>query len=180
MPALAQAIEQSQRERELQVKLRAEADMASKLAIPAVPISHEDKLLLAPFQQWANERNVRHLPARSAVVATYVLEIAHRGEEVVLPFLRALEAQHNAHSLSNPVATHAVNTVLDQIIKTEPPRSWPASEKVAFSLLPVPIKNIIAKRELDRDRDLRRKQNQIAAQRHNDGAVSKPVETTKD
>jgi hypothetical protein len=58
--------------------------------------------------------------------------------------------------------THAVANVLSVVIKAEPPRSWPAREKLLFTALPGPLREIIARREKERETGLRRQQNKLA------------------
>ena len=64
-------------------------------------------------------------------------------------------------SLSDPTVSRAVHFVLDQIIKTEPPRSWSKEDKLLFMSLPAQIRAVIARREQERESGLRRKQNEL-------------------
>ena len=113
-------------------------------------------LRLAPFEQWANQRGVRWLPAKGSTISSYALEVAHRGDAFVLETIAAIERAHFAAGLANPTATPTVWNVVSKIVTVEPPRSWPKNEKAMFALLPPEIKVVIAKREHDREIEIRR------------------------
>jgi hypothetical protein len=74
--------------------------------------------------------------------------------------------------------------VLETIVTIDPPRSWPATDKVAFALLPPDTRRVIADRERERDRALRNAQHKIAAERRQQmngaGKNTVHIETEKD
>ena len=158
--SLATELEAAKAAALLETQLKSEA--AIGLALPRPAISDTDRALLTEWLVWAKQRNVRHAPARPAVVAQFISELAHRGEEHILASLGALAALHDYHGLANPCGTYAVREALAKIIKTEPPRSWPKAEKERFLTLPADIKSIIAKRESERELGMRNLQNQFA------------------
>ena len=165
--------------RETQIKN--ELEMASRLVVPnAEPLTKPEQDLLAVWVTWCSQRGVRHLPASPAVIATFVQEIAHRGEDFILSVLGAIRRMHVAHlNLGDPTQSRAVLFSLEQIIKTDlAPRSWPAIEKTLWATLPAETRKIIARREAERENDFRRSQNDLAAEKKRlaDGADKKTID----
>ena len=145
---------------------RAETTLREQLGldVPKRELSADVWDRFSLFEGWCAEKSVRRLPAKSWTVAAFILDQnAHgRDPQGCIALLAAIAEVHDAHSLSNPTATSVVNQVLDQIVKVDPPRSWPAADKAEFARLPPTIREIIARRENDRDRELRRKQTEFA------------------
>jgi hypothetical protein len=165
MAALALELQRADRQRQLAEYAKNETAMAERLALPAAdPLSDAEWELLTPFVNWCAQRGVRHLPCRCEVAATFLSEVAHRGPEYVASMVAAIGRMHTVHaSLADPTASSAVTFVLNQsVTPVEPPRSWPKAEKALFVKLSPAIKAIIAKRESDRERELRRAQNDAA------------------
>jgi hypothetical protein len=130
------------------------------------------------FTHWCRKQVVRELPAKPTTVAAYLQDEIAGGMDVqhALALLAAIEASHDAVGLSNPVRTAAVRQVLDGVVKVDPPRSWPAADKAEFALLPPEIREVIAKREQERDRALRRAQNELAESKKQLNGGEKPTE----
>jgi hypothetical protein len=111
-------------------------------------------------------------------VAAFCLEQATLGvdPQQIMAQLGAIEKSHDKFNLPNPVRTAVVDIVLEQIVKSEPPRSWNKDEKAEWAKLPARVRDAISRHEKDRDRELRRLQNQAAENRRHDGAA-KPIKT---
>jgi hypothetical protein len=149
---------------------RVAADLARRIqSIPANELSADIRSRLDPFNKWAIARQARRCPAKPATVALWALEQAAMGvpAQQILTQLDAIEHLHDRWGLANPVRTAIVRRVLEGIIKVPPPRSWPHTDKVRFAELPPDIREIIARREQQRDKALRRLQNEAAERRHN-------------
>jgi hypothetical protein len=127
-----------------------------KALLPPVleQLDEETQRLLIPFIQWCAAANVRHLGATPATCAAFILSQAKVGiaPERIVAEAAAIEKLHDQYNLANPLQTRTARFALDQVLKIEPPRSWPKEEKAMFTHLPVQIRNIIAKREQDRER----------------------------
>ena len=164
MAALRDALDYQQRQATLAELIQHESALVERFALPAAaPLSDADLTLITEFSTWCNQRRVRALPSRPEVVGTFIQEIAHRGPEYVLSMVEAIGRMHmKLPSLSDPTVSRAVHFVLDQIIKTEPPRSWSKEDKLLFMSLPAQIRAVIARREQEREFGLRRKQNELA------------------
>jgi hypothetical protein len=140
-----------------------EAALAACFPSPAHELSDEMKALLAPFVAWCEAQRVRALPARPTTVAAYLQAQKYRG---VQPFetLLAIEALHILAGMANPVAVPVVRSMIEGE-SVVPPRSWTRVEKEEFQLLPRHVQEVLVRRENDRERALRRGQNEIAEER---------------
>jgi hypothetical protein len=111
--------------------------------------------------KWCEARSVRKCPCKPWVVASYLLEQNANGvpAQVLVAMLEAISALHDYHNLANPCATRVVNLALEKIISPEVPRSWTREERAEWIKLPPPVRDAIARRENDRDKQIRRLQN---------------------
>jgi hypothetical protein len=128
-------------------------------------IDEQTKLLLVPFLQFTGTAGVRHLPAAPTTCAAFILNQAKAGvgPERIAAEAQAIEKLHDQYNQANPLQTRSARWALDQVLKIEAHRSWPAAEKAMYAHLPVQIRAVISNREKDRERALRRGQNQFAA-----------------
>jgi hypothetical protein len=106
----------------------------------------------------------------------WVLSHRHLGADAIMDMLAAIEALHNYHGLSSPTHSAVVCRALESVFKAEPPRSWKPDEKLLFAALPEAIKQIIGRRERDRDREVRRAQNLAAELQQQLKPPAQPVE----
>jgi hypothetical protein len=167
---------------------RNEQSLASCFPPPSNELAERDRANLVPFARWAEEQRVPCCPARPATVGAFFrFQADHKiSAAKILDTASSIEALHDAAGVANPVATTLVRTVLESVTDIKPPRSWTKDEKFSFALLPVDIRAAIERRENDRDKELRRLQNQTAElKRQSDSAETKPVisetkETTND
>jgi hypothetical protein len=175
---LTDAIEQAKQREQIARWDAGEARLKLDISRPALAKAVLERLDI--FGKWAASKSVRKCPAKPHVVAAFCIEQHQMGAtaQVILSLLAAIEALHDFHGLSNPVRVAVVRAVLEQIVKIEPPRSWPKEDKVLFAQLDPGIRRIIAEREIERDRELRRLQNKAAAERRQaNGAATKPIQT---
>jgi hypothetical protein len=163
--ALADDLEQVRR-REIAARLDAgERALTLPFELPKTELSEDLLARLAVFGKWCEAKSVRQCAAKPKTVAAFVLDQHALGASVqnILAMLEAIEVLHDSyHGLSNPTRAAVVRAALDQIVRADPPRSWPKEEKAEFARLPPDIRYIIAKREQERDRALRNGQNAIA------------------
>jgi hypothetical protein len=151
---------------------RNEANIAAGVIAVVGPESvagNDERRLFAPFVKWCDAQGIRYCPAKPATVAAFVCAESLPPDRL-LGTLAAIAQIHDEHRLSNPVATAIVSRALDRTITVEPPRSWPKADKAAFLFLPKQTQAIIARRERDRDRELRRLQS-AASKRQTDDAA---------
>jgi hypothetical protein len=164
--ALADELQRAKAREEIAKLDAGERRLASelKLYIPARSLSADIRDRFSLFEAWCGDKSVRRLPAKPWTVAAFILDqtAAGRDAQGCLALLAAIAEVHDVHSLSNPTATAAVRTALEQIIKTEPPRSWSRDQKATWATLPPDVRQIITEREGGRDRALKTKFNELA------------------
>jgi hypothetical protein len=145
-----------------------EAVLAQSVAnVPPAPeLDAGEHAALAPFLAFCKEASVRHCPAKPHVIAAYTLIAHQRGvpASTIVEQLCAVGRLHDKFGLANPIATHVVQEVLRSIggDQVAPPRSWPKADQAAFALAPRAIQAVVARREKDRERELRNCQNRAA------------------
>ena len=130
---------------------------------PPPEVPPEARQHLIAFQQWCEAQRVRSLPAHPASVAAFAQWQQDLGlpREKISATLSAIEALHNAASLGNPIATPVVRATTSASTIAAP-RSWTKDEQQLFTELPVEIQVVVARREANRETQLRRAQNEIA------------------
>jgi hypothetical protein len=137
---------------------------------------------LRGFLSWCASNGVRHCPAKPSTVAAWIVSLPENGgnQDRILATLAAIELLHDQHGKPNPVATAIVRAALERVIKVSPPRSWNKLEQLSFSTLPPDTRAAIERRERQREREIRRLQNEVAKLRQTNGAGTKPVEPKED
>jgi hypothetical protein len=139
--------------------------------LPKAQLSSDTLARCDVWGKWCEARGVRKCPCKPWVVASYLLEQSANGvpAQVLVAMLEAISALHDYHNLSNPCATRVVNLALEQVVHPEIPRSWDKNERAEWARLPPPVRDAIARRENDRDKELRRLQARAAEakKRHN-------------
>jgi hypothetical protein len=179
------------RKRELAARLDAgEAEILKKVAadLPQPPaFDDQTRADLQPFINWTTQKSVRYAPCKPYIVAAYLIDQAGTGAstETLLRRVSAISKLHDKYSLADPTNVTCVREVLNDLVAVEPPRSWPADLKAEFRTFPIPAQKTIAAREQDRERALRKKQNELAERlkavnQTTAPESSKPVETQKD
>jgi len=147
---------------------------------PPPELTPEARAALAPFIEWCQQARVRACPARPQSVAAYCQARPKRTERKGAT-LSAIEALHNAASVGNPCATPVVQ-IVTAASTIEPPRSWSAEWKEEFKTYPREAQEKIARREHDREKALRRTQNEYAELKKRlkaDAAEAKSATTEK-
>jgi len=142
-----------------------EAAIAQSVAdLCAAPeLTPGDIELLRPWLDWAKQHSVRHAPAKPYSVARFIIDLHKLGfEEKISDALAAIERLHDKFGLSNPVLTAIVGAAVERVIPIKSPRSWPKADKALFATLPPQIRHRIEMREDQRDKELRRMQNEHA------------------
>jgi hypothetical protein len=116
------------------------------------------------FAAWCEMKSLRSLPALPASVALFVLEHAVDIAEVA-PVVKEISDAHLARGFADPTATWPVPVAMNSAAKIEPPRSWPKALKQRFPELPFDVQTYLAPHEAQRDRVVRRAQNEAAEAR---------------
>jgi len=116
----------------------------------------------AIFRTWCDRNGVRYLPAQPASVAQFVMDHASVGARSLAEIVASISESHSSRGLSNPAATWMVAAAMQRVGDVAPPRSWPKELKVQFAQLPQMLKKYVAEHDAQREKVLRRAQNDVA------------------
>jgi hypothetical protein len=155
-----------------------EAKLKQHFDVERQPLDAETLERFSHFQHWANFYSVRYLPARPFSVAGWVIEqVAQKvPPEQIFAVLEAIDKVHDAHGIGTLSQTAPVVAVVAQLA-VDAPRSWNKHDKALFMCLPPEIRAVIAKREQERDAELRRLHSERDRERKkvNDPAVAAEI-----
>jgi hypothetical protein len=126
------------------------------------------------FARWCELNGVRLCPASPADVAKFVADCASLGIERLWPAVQEISAMHSSLGLADPTLGGVVSAVISDVADIDPPRSWPGDHKRRFKSLPYDLQLYVAAHEAQREKVLRRAQNEAAAARRKLAAVQPP------
>ena len=130
------------------------------------------------FGRWCELNGVRLCPAAPADVAKFVADCASLGIERLWPAVQEISAMHRALGLADPTLGGVAAAAVSDIAGIEPPRSWPGHHKQRFRSLPYDLQLYVAAHEAQREKVLRRAQNEAAAARRKLAAVQPLAQET--
>src|SRR3954453_21947132 len=114
------------------------------------------------FERWCMLNNVQPLPASPTMVARFVADIAPWGMEKIWPIVQEISRAHYTIGLADPTLGGPVAAAINQITQIDAPRSWPAEHKRRFLMLPYDLQQCVSERETQREKEVRRAQNEAA------------------
>ncbi len=117
------------------------------------------------FARWCELNGVRLCPAPPADVAKFVADCASLGIERLWPAVQEISAVHSSLGLADPTLGGVVAAAISDVAGIDPPRSWPGDHKQRFKSLPYDLQLYVAAHEAQREKVLRRAQNEAAAAR---------------
>ena len=80
--------------------------------------------------------------------------------ERIFDALQVIEAVHDNAGYSNPCATASVRVELGRLFNLDGhPRSWPKADRLKYNALPIELRIVIDRREIQNTRALRKLQN---------------------
>ena len=156
-----------------------EAAITADMQCHAVPLDAAECDAIARLRKWCQEIGVSSCPCKPLTLAAFIRSEAALGvapEEIATTYCGAISELHNHYGHANPTATTPVRLELSRILKLTPPRSWPKKDRLMFAGLPPEARAIIARREEDRDRELRRLQNELAKLKYRHGGAKPAIE----
>jgi hypothetical protein len=103
-----------------------------------------------------------------------------KDQEALAASLVAIAEMHDQHQLPNPTATACVRQAITSIFELKAPRSWAPAEKLLFADLPSEIQAVIGHRDLQRVKEMRRLQNELAELKRRQGSADEPAIIEKD
>jgi hypothetical protein len=141
-----------------------------------VPVEKEPHAVeaLTEFRGWCDRNGVRFVPAQPASIAQFLLEHTVSSPKRANEFIAAISEFYSEQGLPNPAATWIVAAALERAGDVVPPRSWPKGLKAEFARLPATLKVYVAEHDAQRERVLRRAQNE-AAQARRELRAARPV-----
>ena len=112
------------------------------------------------FAKWCELNGVTACPATPASVARFVTDCASLGMSRLWPAMQEISRMHMALGLADPTLGGAAASAMNAVAAIPPPRSWAARFKQRFAALPYDIQIHLASHEAQRERALRRAQNE--------------------
>jgi hypothetical protein len=128
------------------------------------------------FGKWCILKGVPALPASPAAVAAFV-----RDCEPLIPVDKIWEAvsevsqSHLSNGLADPTAGGQVASAMSAMARIDPPRSWPDPLKTRFKSLPYDLQIYVERHEREREKAVRRAQNEAATAKRKLGELEQPA-----
>ena len=133
---------------------------------PVLAALAQARLRAAPlFARWCELNNTSFCPAAPADVGKFVSDCASLGMERLWPALQEISRLHVSIGLADPTLGGPASVAVSAIAGIDPPRSWPNDRKQRFGSLPYDLQVYVAAHEAQRDKALRRAQNDTATAR---------------
>lgn len=117
------------------------------------------------FVKWCELNGVIACPAAPASVARFVTDCASLGMSRLWPAVQDISRMHVSLGLADPTLGGAAASAMSAVAAIPPPRSWSGPFKQRFAALPYDIQVHLASHEAQRERALRRAQNDAASAR---------------
>jgi hypothetical protein len=132
------------------------------------------------FTKWCELNGVSACPAAPADVARFVTDCAALGVERMWPAVQEISRMHVALGLADPTLGGLVAAAINAIANIVPPRSWPSEQKSRFRTLPYDLQLYVSAHEAQRDKVIRRAQNEAANARQRLAALERKVSCPTD
>jgi hypothetical protein len=117
------------------------------------------------FVKWCELNGVSACPAAPADVARFVADCAALGIGRLWPAVQEISKMHTALGLADPTLGGMVAAAVDKVAGVAPPRAWPGEQKLRFKNLPYDLQLFVAAHEAQREKAIRRAQNEAAGVR---------------
>lgn len=135
-------------------------------ASPVLAALAHARMRAAPmFAKWCELNGATFCPAAPADVARFVSDCASLGIERLWLSVQDISRVHTALRLADPTLGGPAASAISTAGGITPPRSWPDQQKRCFQLLPYDLQVFVASHEAQREKALRRAQNEAAAVR---------------
>jgi hypothetical protein len=141
---------------------------------PVLAALAQARMRAAPmFVKWCELNGLSPCPAAPAHVARFVVDCAPLGIERLWPAIQDISRLHVAVGLADPTLGGVTAEAISDLAGIDPPRSWPAGPKQRFKSLPYDLQVHVAAHEAQREKALRRAQNEAASARQKLAACPK-------
>ncbi len=131
------------------------------------------------FVKWCELNSMSACPATPASVARFVTDLASLGMNRLWPAVQDVSRMHAALDLADPTLGGPAASAISAVAAIPPPRSWPGRFKQRFAALPYDIQVHLASHEAQRERALRRAQNDAASARQKLAALEAQMKDEK-
>jgi hypothetical protein len=149
-------------------------------ANPVLAALAQARLRAAPmFARWCELNGAAFCPAAPAAVARFVSDCGSLGIARIWPAIQDISKMHLSLGLADPTLGGSVAAAINDVAGIEPPRSWPEGRKQRFTSLPYDVQVFISEREAQREKALRRAQNEAAGLRRKLAALEPSRPETK-
>jgi hypothetical protein len=133
---------------------------------PVLAALAQARLRAAPmFARWCELNATPFCPAAPAAVAGFVKDCSSLGIERLWSAVQDISKLHASLGLADPTLGGPAAAAIGDVAGVAPPRSWPGEYKQRFKSLPYDIQRFVAAHEAQREKALRRAQNEAAAAR---------------
>jgi hypothetical protein len=130
---------------------------------PVLAALAQARMRAAPmFVKWCELNGLPPCPAAPAHVARFVVDCAPLGIERLWPAIQDVSRLHVSVGLADPTLGGVAAEAISELAGIDPPRSWPAGPKQRFKSLPYDLQVYVAAHEAQREKALRRAQNEAA------------------
>ena len=141
---------------------------------PVLAALAQARMRAAPmFVKWCELNGLSPCPAGPAHVARFVVDCAPLGIERLWPAIQDVSRLHVSVGLADPTLGGVAAEAISDLAGIDPPRSWPAGPKQRFKSLPYDLQVYVASHEAQREKALRRAQNEAASARQKLAACAK-------
>lgn len=133
---------------------------------PVLAALAQARMRAAPmFVKWCELNGLSPCPAAPAHVARFVVDCTPLGIERLWPAVQDISRLHVSVGLADPTLGGVAAEAISALAGIDPPRSWPADCKQRFKSLPYDLQVYVAAHEAQREKALRRAQNEAASAR---------------
>jgi hypothetical protein len=130
---------------------------------PVLAALAQARMRAAPmFVKWCELNGLSPCPAAPAHVARFVVDCAPLGIERLWPAIQDISRLHVSVGLADPTLGGVAAETISDLAGIDPPRSWSADHKQRFKSLPYDLQIYVADHETQREKALRRAQNEAA------------------
>jgi hypothetical protein len=132
------------------------------MSSPVMQALHNQRLQEASaWGRWAILHKLRPLPASPADVARFIRDAEPLALiDEIFKWVGEISASHLENGYADPTAGGQATAAMNAISKLEPPRSWRRDMKERFFSLPWDVQDYLTQRENQRDREVRKAQNE--------------------
>src|SRR5215216_4463325 len=141
---------------------------------PVLAALAQARMRAAPmFVKWCELNGLSPCPAAPAHIARFVMDCAPLGIERLWPAIQDISRLHVSVGLADPTLGGVAAEAINELAGIDPPRSWPGGPKQSFKSLPYDLQVYVAAHETQREKALRRAQNEAANARQKLAACPK-------